>query len=229
MKTKLALFDIDQTILYSGGAGEKALGDAVEDLFGDGDLAGIEIAGRTDFGIARQVLECRGLEPTESETKRFLAAYLGHLERKLGEIKGHLLPGFPEILERLGAMPSVALGLLTGNVKRGAELKLRHYGVWQYFSFGAFADDSHDRNQLGAFALARANAACGTEFLPGNTFVLGDTPHDIACAKAFKARSVGVASGNFTRAQLAACDPDFVFDNLGDPPAVIETLGLEGK
>ena len=229
LKTKLVLFDIDQTILHSGGAGEKALTLALRDRFGrEETLENIEIAGKTDKWIAHRIFESHGIDPTPDNVEHFLDGYLGYLKSELGRNNGRLLPGFPEILHALAALPNVAVGLLTGNLRRGAEIKLGHYGVLDHFSFGAFADDSHERNQLGPFAQKRAGEAHGTEFQPGNIFIIGDTPHDIACAKAIHARSVGVATGRYSRAALEAAGADFVFDDLADTQGVIRILGLAG-
>ena len=227
MKTKLLLFDIDQTILHSGGAGEKALTLALRDRFGrEETLENIEIAGKTDIWIAHRIFEAHGIEPVPGNIESFLEGYLGHLEAELGRNTGRLLPGFPQILDRLEQMPHVAVGLLTGNLRRGAELKLGHFGVLDYFSFGAFSDDSQERNLLGPFARKRAGEAFGVEFPPDAIYILGDTPHDIACAKAIGAHGVGVATGRYSRAALEAAGADFVFDDLSDVEGVIRTLGL---
>jgi phosphoglycolate phosphatase-like HAD superfamily hydrolase len=227
VKTKLVLFDIDQTILHSGGAGEKALTLALRDRFGrDEDLGTIEIAGKTDIWIARRIFEAHGIEAHPENVERFLNGYLEHLKEELKLSNGRLLPGFPEILNALAKLPNVAVGLLTGNLRRGAELKLGHYGVLEHFTFGAFADDSHDRNLLGPFARQRARDAHGTDFQPADIFVIGDTPHDIACAKAIGARGVGVATGRYPREALESAGADFVFEDLSDVEGVIRTLGL---
>jgi phosphoglycolate phosphatase len=226
-KTKLVLFDIDGTILWSGGAGEQALRDALRERFGrDDDLGKIEIAGNTDAKIARQIFALHGIEPTPENLTEFLDGYLFRLEALLPRTNGYLLPGIVQLLEKLRALPHVAVALLTGNLARGAELKLAHYGVWHFFEFGAFADDHHDRNELGRFACARARDAHGGEFSGDSIFVLGDTPHDIACGRAFGAKTVGIATGNYSREQLAKCEPDFAFDDLSDADRVIATLGL---
>jgi phosphoglycolate phosphatase len=119
--------------------------------------------------------------------------------------------------------------LLTGNLVRGAELKLTHYGVWDYFEFGAYADDHHDRNALGPFAQARAKEKHGIEFAAEDIFVLGDTPHDVACARAIGAKAVAIATGRHNRAELEACHPDFLFDDLSDVRAALQAMGIEAK
>lgn len=223
----LCLFDIDGTILTSGGAGEEALRKAARDFAGaDDDLAGVEISGRTDKLIAMQICRRHGREPSPENITAFINLYLAHLEPLLPVKKGRLLPGIPGLLAALKADPRVALGLLTGNVEKGARLKLSHYGVWDYFEFGAFADDSHDRNELGPFAMARAAALHGAGFDPARTFVIGDTPHDVACGKAIGAKTVVVATGSHPREELAACGPDFLFDDLSDAAAVLAALDL---
>jgi phosphoglycolate phosphatase-like HAD superfamily hydrolase len=229
---KLLLFDIDQTILHSGGAGEKALTTALRERFGrEQDLEKIEVAGKTDVWIAHRLFEAHGIEPSAENVDQFLNSYLHHLEKELALNHGRVLPGFPELLHALARMPTVAIGLLTGNLRRGARIKLGYYGMLDHFSLepsavGAFADDSLDRNRLGPFARERARAAHGYDFQPEDIYIIGDTPHDIACAKAIDARGVGVATGRYSREELEAAGADFVFADLSDVETVIRTLGL---
>ncbi len=117
------------------------------------------------------------------------------------------------------------LALLTGNLQQGARLKLQYYGLWDFFEFGAFADDHHDRNQLGAFARERAQTRHGHDFDAADIDVIGDTKHDIACGKAFGARTIAVATGSWSRERLQMCAPDFLFDDLADTDEVIKKLG----
>lgn len=138
---------------------------------------------------------------------------------------GRLLPGVIELLEKLRARPHLVLALLTGNISRGARLKLEHYGVWHFFEFGAFADDHADRNQLGEFARARAREKHGRAFAPAEIDVIGDTPRDIACGKALGARTIAIATGTWPREKLAEHQPDFLFDDLGQVDDVIAHLG----
>ncbi len=225
MDKKLLLFDIDGTLITSGGAGEHALRLGIRERFGiDDDLKGIEIAGRTDSGIARQVFARHGLPETAENLTAFFDGYLQHLVQQLPAKNGRLLPGIVPLLAALKLRADFVLALLTGNLARGAELKLTHYGVWQYFEFGAYADDHHDRNELGHFAKARAKERHGVDFSPDLIYVLGDTPHDITCARAIGAKAVAVATGQFTREQLAPHAPDWLFDDLSDIPAVLAAL-----
>lgn len=225
MNKTLLLFDIDGTLITSGGAGERALRIGFRERFGiDDDLKNVEIAGRTDSGIARAMLRTHAIDETPENITAFVDSYLAHLAQQLPHTEGNLLPGVLALLEALKGHPDMVLALLTGNVERGAELKLSHYGVWKFFEFGAYADDHHDRNQLGPFAQRRARERHGLEFPPERIFILGDTPHDIACARAIGARAIAIATGKFTRTDLAAHRPDFLFDDLSDLDSVLAVL-----
>lgn len=196
------------------------------ELFGTPNLDGIEIAGRTDSSIARQLYGRLGLEATPENCARFFDCYLKHLVHFLPQTDGQLLPGIVEMLDILKARPDCVLALLTGNLERGAKLKLSHYGLWNYFEFGAYADDHHDRNELGVFARTRATAKHGIEFPPEDILVLGDTPHDVACARAIGAKAVAIATGRHTREELAACKPDFLFDDFSDVKGALAAMGI---
>jgi phosphoglycolate phosphatase len=223
---RLILWDIDSTLVNTGSAGQHALVRATIEWFGgDGDLNGVEIAGRTDTGIARQILEKYGKPVTEENIHSFLDRYVALLPEELPKRKGRVLPGVRELLEDLAAQPDKTLGLLTGNLERGARLKLGHYNLWEFFPFGAFADDHHDRNALGPCALTRALEKTATQFAPEHVDVIGDTGHDIACGKAIGARTIAVATGSWSRDRLAAHHPDFLFDDLSNVDEVKKTLG----
>lgn len=222
----LVLFDIDGTILTSGGAGEHALRLGFKEAFGlDEDLKQVDIAGRTDSGIARQILAKHGLQATPEMLERFFSGYLRNLESELPRRQGRLLPGVLPLIQRLQSLPNAHLALLTGNLERGARLKLSHYGLADVFDFGAFADDHHDRNQLGPFAKKRARDRSGISFEEEHTFIIGDTPHDISCARACGAKAVAVATGSFLHEQLAGHEPDVLFADLSDTNAVLAALG----
>jgi phosphoglycolate phosphatase len=223
---RLLLFDIDGTLIHSAGAGVQALKEALKERFQIvDDLADIEIAGMTDSGIVMSILKKHNIPTSNENIAAFLDSYIHFLSRELPRRGGKLLPGVLELLEKLKARPNVVLALLTGNVSRGAELKLQHYGVWHFFEFGAFADDHHDRNQLGPFARARAREKHGHIFDVTQIDVIGDTPRDIACGKAMGARTIAIATGTWPREKLLPHHPDFLFDDLSNVDEVIATLG----
>jgi phosphoglycolate phosphatase-like HAD superfamily hydrolase len=226
MAKRLLLFDIDGTLIQSGGAGIEALKRALKERFQiEDDLLDIEFAGMTDSGIVLNILKKHKISSTPENSTAFLDSYVHFLSEELPRRKGKLLPGVLKLLERLKARKHVVLGLLTGNVSRGAQLKLEHYGVWHLFEFGAFADDHHDRNELGAFARARAKEKHGREFSAEEIDVIGDTPRDIACGKAFGARTIAVATGAWSREKLAKHNPDYLIDDFSDVDRLIDTLG----
>ena len=222
---RLLLFDIDGTLITSGGAGEAALKDAMRSRFGvEEDLAGIILAGATDARIARELLEKHGIAVSSENVAALLDTYLGHLSDRIGRHDGKLLPGIVPLLNVLSHREDAVLALLTGNVSRGAEIKLTHYGVWDFFEFGAFADDHHDRNELGKFARARALERHGEEFPPSRIYVIGDTPKDIECGRAIGACTVAIATGHYSAAELKEHSPDFLFEDLSDTDRVVSHL-----
>lgn len=228
---KLLLWDIDGTLISTGQAGEFALEDSIRaTLQSPPDLSGIEIAGRTDRAIAMQILLKYGREPSIDNVAHFLDGYVAALARRLPERRpfGTVYTGITDILEEVRRRPNLAQGLLTGNIRRGAQLKLEHYDVFHYFEFGAFADDDHDRNRLPPFARARAEALYQVSFPPHSIFVIGDTPHDIACGKAIGAHTIGVATGRFSAQDLALAGADATFPNLTDKIAFFNFIDKQG-
>jgi phosphoglycolate phosphatase len=222
---KLLLWDIDGTILHTGKAGEAALGHAMEKLHGmTRGLQGLDIAGRTDKWIVEQLLAREGLPHGENEIARFLDEYVERLAEELPRRQGGLHPGILGILEEAHRRPDLVQGLLTGNIEKGARLKLTRYGVNHFFEFGAFADDSAVRNELGPHAKRRAHARHGKEFPPEQIYIIGDTPHDVACARAIGAKAIAVATGSFSAEQLQACGADAVFTDLAHPEKFFRLL-----
>ncbi len=204
----------------------KALQAALQDVFGvSGSFEGIEFAGRTDPWIIRQIFSRFGIENTKENAERYIDGYVSALPGVLGQSGTRILPGVSEILGRAAAHPGVVQGLLTGNLRRGAQAKLGFHGLWEYFPIGAFADDSESRNELGPHVLRRARGHWGIEFTGDRTWVVGDTPHDIACARAFGARAMAVATGGSKAAELAAFNPDAVLESLGDTEAFWRAVG----
>ena len=227
---KLILWDIDGTLIVSHGAGFRAMERALTKRFGlKCDMRQIDWAGRTDSWIAGEVLRIVGLPDTPQNTHDYLEAYLEILPMELQQgPPGRVLPGIFELLETLRLRPDVAQGLLTGNLERGAELKLSHFKVWHYFEFGAYADDSPLRNDLGPHALRRAQEKHATEFSPDRTFIIGDTPHDVECGKVIGARTIAVATGKYGVTELAAHQPTAVFANFADTAAFLRVIDGAG-
>jgi phosphoglycolate phosphatase-like HAD superfamily hydrolase len=219
-KKTLILWDIDGTLLHSGGAGMRALTAALRTVHGiEGSLAGVDFAGRTDPWIVRQVLRKFGLPASPEAITRYLDGYLAVLPTHMAAAGARVLPGAKRLLDEGAARADVAQALLTGNVRRGAETKLAYHGLWHYFPIGAFADDSEIRNELGPHALRRAREHWGVEFTPAQVWIVGDTPHDIACARAIGARVLAVASGSSSAAELARHQPDALMEDLTDASA----------
>lgn len=222
---KLILWDIDGTLIVSGRAGIFALTRAFQQLHGrEPDFTKIDVSGRTDKWIAGEVLRQQGLVDSPENIHAYLEAYLQALPEEIKSREGRVLPGILTLLETFRHRPDIAQGLLTGNLQRGARIKLGHYEVWHYFEFGAFGDDSPWRNELGPHALRRARENHAVDFAPADTFVIGDTPHDIECGKAIGAKTIGVATGRFSVADLQGHQPTAVFADLGDPAAFLRVI-----
>jgi phosphoglycolate phosphatase len=219
----LLLWDIDGTLIASGCAGMRALELALRDVFGiDGSLADIDFAGRTDRWIMREVFRKFAIPITEENFARYFEGYAARLPAELRNPQARVLPGVHDILKAAAAHGHIAQGLLTGNMRRGAEVKLAHHGLWEHFPFGAFADDSEYRNELGPHALRRARERHGVEFSAANVWVIGDTPHDIACGKIIGARTLALATGGYTLDALHTHAPTVVLEDLADTKAVLQ-------
>ena len=223
---KLLLFDVDGTLVMTGGAGVRAMGLAFDALFGRGDgLSGVEVAGRIDMWILRAALEKHGIdvEDFSQVVERFRDAYCRHLKHTLVEAKaGRVLPGVPELLAALKSRPDVRLSLATGNFRCGAELKLSYYGIWHFFDDGVFGEDCEDRGDLVGLARRRFLRE-GEE---SRVYVFGDTVHDIDAARANDAVAVAVATGFTGEDVLLEASPDFLFPDFSDWRAVLSTLGI---
>ncbi len=221
----LLLWDIDGTLIASGGAGMRALQVALRDVFEiDGSLADIDFAGRTDTWIMRAVFEKFSLPATPQNFTRFFEGYVAALPAELQNPQARVLPGVREILSAAASHGTVAQGLLTGNMRRGAEVKLAYHGLWENFDFGAFGDDSEFRNELGPHAVRRALERHGVNFAADSVWVIGDTPHDIACGKIIGARTLGVGTGGATVDQLRQHQPTAVVEDLADTASVLSLL-----
>jgi phosphoglycolate phosphatase len=236
------LFDIDMTLLDPAGAGRAGMELAYQDLFGtpiEQAFVGVPFAGRTDRFILREALRHGGLVDDAGHLRRevdgtrtfddllprFVALYAGYLVHTLPAKPGRVLPGVPDLLAALAAMPGSRLGLATGNFRRAAMLKLGHYGLAEHLREGAFGDDHIERAALVADAVQCLD---GADPLPGgprhDVFVIGDTQHDVAAAKANGCVAVAVATGYTSFADLQAAGADIIFTDFSDPPAVVDAL-----
>ncbi len=211
----LYLFDIDGTLVDTGGAGMAALREATREVFG-GDGPPLDLAGATDLGIVLNIHGHFEVEPTPGRIDAYFAVYQQRLDWNLinGGFPGRVLEGVTDLLDALAGRSGVTLGLLTGNIAGGAASKVRHFGLAPYFQFGAYGCDHPDRNRLGPIALERAAAHAGRGFTAEETWVIGDTPKDIACAHAIGSRCLAVATGSFTAAELEAHGADRVVASL---------------
>jgi phosphoglycolate phosphatase len=225
--TSLILFDIDGTLVLTGGAGGRAMTRAFEDVFAVADgFRGIPMPGRTDAWILSDALATHGIPREAADLARFRDVYLSHLATELeqpGPRKG-IMPGVRALLDSLTARPDVYLALLTGNYEAAARLKLEYFDLWRYFPCGAFGDDAPDRIGLLPNAVARIAAAGGPSIPAAAAIVIGDTPLDVACAAAAGARSIAVATGSHSVEQLRDAGADVVLDDLGDTLAVMRAL-----
>jgi phosphoglycolate phosphatase len=225
---RLLLFDIDGTLVLTGGAGSRAMTRAFAVTHGLEDaLKRVDLAGRTDRTIMRDALAHAGRVDDDVDLDEFRQAYCAALREEIqkpGNGRRGLLPGVKPLLDRLAARDDVRLALLTGNFRASAEIKLSAFGVWDYFSWGAFADDAIERDDLIHIAHGRHETEHGGRIEPDRVVVIGDTPHDIRCARAGGGKVVAVATGNYTRDALAAHNPDALFDDLSDTDAVMAAL-----
>jgi phosphoglycolate phosphatase len=226
--SKLVLFDIDGTLVLTGGAGVRAMNRACTAVLGIEDaLAGVEYAGRTDWSILHDALEKAGLQLDSARLDAIRTRYISLLQEEIqhrGTGVKAVLSGIRPLLDSLAAQDDVFLGLLTGNFQEAARIKLEYFDLWRFFRCGAFGDDSRDRNALVPFALTRARACGLSDTAADHVFVIGDTPNDIACAHAGGAISVAVATGNFSADQLRESGARHVFGDLSDTTAFLSLL-----
>ena len=225
---KLVLFDIDGTLVLTGGAGLRAMNKALQQVLGHEDgLQGIALAGRTDWAILADAV-ARVDKPLDADLlDRLRRGYIEHLAIEIenpGRGPKAVMPGVRELLDDLRTREDVFVGLLTGNFEEGARIKLGHFDLWQYFSCGAYGGDAADRNALVPFAVERARACGLPKIAPRDVIVVGDTPHDVSCAEAAGAIAVAVATGGHTVAQLTETGADLVLQDLSDHRPFLQLL-----
>lgn len=230
MKRRLVLFDIDGTILLSGGAGRRAITAALSEAVGDIDaFSGIRFDGKTDPQIVGELLVAagHGAPHDAAHVAALCERYVTLLEQELQGLGTGtvVMPGVPELLDRLEAEHSVVLGLLTGNLARGARLKLSAAGIApDRFRVGAYGSDSAHRPDLPAVAATRAEPFFGRLPEGEEVVIIGDTPADIYCGSGIGARALGVATGGYRVEELASCEPHAVFADLSDTAAVLAAI-----
>jgi phosphoglycolate phosphatase len=226
---RVVLFDIDGTILRSGGVGRIAMERALTEVFGSPGGDGYHYDGKTDRQIVREVMRSEGLTDAEIDEQmdRLLGAYITGLEAELtsGKRTVHVFPGVLELLDALEREPTVTLGLLTGNIADGARAKLGAAGIdISRFRVNAFGSDHEERPELPAVAQRRASELLGAEVAGNRLVVIGDTPADIRCGESIGARAIGVATGRYTVEELSAHHPYAVFETLADTDEIIKRI-----
>jgi len=218
-------FDIDGTLLRSGGAGKLAMETAICQTFGV-PPAGVRIpySGRTDRAIIRDLMQAHGVPVTEENFQRFVQTYLQLLPDCLRRMQGRVLPGVLELLDRLQGQENCVVGLLTGNLRCGARTKLGHFGLAERFPFGGFGDHHYERDRVARDALAAAHAYLNGQYDPNRIWVIGDTPLDIQCARSIGARVLAVATGTHSLEELAAHRPDLLLPDLSHYQLFLEHI-----
>lgn len=225
MKPTVMLFDIDGTIMSTGGAGHRSIGRAFGARHGRPDAcSGFSFGGMTDRAIARAGLTAIGMEVTPHAIDEILAAYLAALGEELFASRAVIHPGVEAAIEA-GKAAGAAVGLGTGNVRDGAQLKLSRVGLHQRFAFGGFGDDHETRSELIRIGAARGAAALGVAIEACRVVIIGDTPKDVAAAQAIGADSIAVATGGFSAAELTASGATWVFRALDEEGAMAALLG----
>jgi len=219
----VVLFDIDGTLVDTGGAGRRAIERAAGELYGRPDLfEGIAFDGATDFSICRRALERLGSPPEDGHIRSLLSVYLEHLEQEMAQAPVYrVYPGVSRLIEELQRR-RVLIGLGTGNVERGARLKLARGGLNGFFPFGGFGDDAEERSGILQAGLRRAEALLGRS--PERAWIIGDTPRDLEAARAVGARCLLVATGKYSVESLRAHAPDLCFETL-EPVGTAEAMG----
>ncbi len=215
---RVILFDIDGTLIRTGGAGIRAFARTAELAFGlPGGTEHLTFHGRTDTSLVREFLRHHQLDEGPENMRKFLETYLRLLGEMLSDHPGERCPGVMEFIEACRRIkPRPLIGLLTGNVRMGAELKLRAHGLWDEFVVGGFGDDDEDRGVIAAIAKLRSEQSLGTSVDAWDVVVVGDTERDVACARAIGARCLAVATGHISAEDLARSQPDWLVSGLDE-------------
>ena len=213
---RLVLFDIDGTLVHTGGAGTAAFTKTFATFFQlHHGTEKMRFAGRTDVSLVREFFRLHGQPETPENFRRFFESYVFWLDHILVRNGGESCPGIHQFIKDIQALPKPpVLGLLTGNIRLGAEIKLRHFGLWELFHFGGFADDHEERDHIAAAAFARARRVMGKQLKPEEVLVIGDTPFDVRCGKFIGAKTLAVATGGSKLEELQPHGADWTVRDL---------------
>ena len=211
------LFDIDGTLLSSSGAGGRAMYAAVKQLFGEElKLGSVPFHGRTDRAIITDILKFIGEDSSEQSFLNVKKTYLEILPSELAKVESQIFKGVKELLDELASRKHVRVGLLTGNTEQGAGIKLGHFGIEEYFEYGAFGDHHLSRNDVAANALEQITSRSDFDVKPENVWIVGDTPADIECGRHINAKVLAVSTGGYTHAELQSHNADILVECLSD-------------
>ena len=220
---KLILFDIDGTLVSTGGAGTRSMNLAFHELFGIQDaFKNIPMAGKTDIQIMKEGLKTHGLPRMDGNVEKMMNGYIKFLQMEIDNPLRYVMPGIRETLEWLNTM-NMSIGLLTGNLEKGAKIKLSAFNLNEYFTDGAFGSDDEDRDRLLPIALDRFSEK-GLSFSPDDCIVVGDTPRDVRCAKIHGASCIAVATGPYSKDALLATEADMVLDSFTETEKYISFI-----
>ncbi|MGQ9859716.1 MAG: HAD family hydrolase [Thermodesulfobacteriota bacterium] len=221
----LVLFDIDGTLIDTQGAGVRALARAVETFGGDHiDLRALDMAGRTDLSIMREVLAMNSMSSEDGHVGSLAELYLGYLKEEVAARPGRVMPGVRELLSALSREKGIHLGLLTGNLEQGAKLKLSAHGLDVFFSVGAFGDEHEDRGELVPLAIESLFRIKGMWVSSRQCVIVGDTPRDVDCAKRNGSPCIGVATGKHSQQDLCASGAQLVIPDLSATREIVSWI-----
>lgn len=222
---KLLLFDIDGTLISAGGAGTRSLNKAFEEVMGIKEaFKNFEMAGKTDIQIIKEGLKLLGIEPSQYLVEELIQSYIKFLQIEINNNSKHLKPGVRDFIELNLSNFGYPMGLLTGNIEKGARIKLEPFGLNPLFPFGAFGSDHEDRNQLFPLAINRFTEKFQKKIDFSQVIVIGDTPRDVACAKPYGAKVIAVATGPYSVDELKETEADIVVENLGQKEKLLSLL-----
>lgn len=221
---RLILFDIDGTLIDSGGAGTRSLDLALKELFSiDNAFQGISMAGKTDTQIIKEGLLKHGIS-VNGNIDAVITAYLKYLRKEINNDRKHVKPGIYNLLNTLSFMKDIGSGLLSGNLESGARIKLEPFKLNDYFPTGAFGSDDEDRNNLLPVAVKRFEELFRRKIEIDNCIVVGDTPRDVECAHIYGAMCIGVATGPYSFEALTEAGADYVVQDLLNQNTLLQFL-----